>query len=62
MVIRLDRSRETVVVLCSSCPAWRSLQTDLAAAWVAGASHEASVHGAASDATRAGVAYVRRRA
>lgn len=59
-MIRLDRSRESVVVLCTACSSWRSLQTNLADAWVAGAAHESSVHGAAGDATRAGVAYARR--
>jgi hypothetical protein len=62
VVIRLDKSRETVVVLCSHCISWRVLQLDAAAAWAAGAAHETSVHGGATGATRTSVNSSRRRA
>lgn len=44
MTIRLDVSRETAVALCTRCPDWRELRASRAAAWAAGAQHEAAAH------------------
>lgn len=44
MTIRLDKTAETVVILCSQCPGWRELRLTVADAWIAGASHDSRAH------------------
>lgn len=44
VTIRLDSTAHSVVVVCSACP-WRTVVTDRAAGWTAGASHERRTHG-----------------
>jgi hypothetical protein len=44
-VIRLDASARSVVACCASCPSWRELRGDRAAALRAAAQHLEAVHG-----------------
>ena len=44
MAIRLDFTKETVVIVCDKCPYWRALRFDRGTAWQAAADHEQIAH------------------
>lgn len=53
-MIRLDRSKETVVIVCTRCH-YRDIDTDRAAAWARGLAHVRAIHPAdtiAADTAR----------
>lgn len=44
MAIRLDFTKETVVIVCDKCTHWRALRFDRGDAWAAATVHESEAH------------------
>lgn len=62
MTIRLDATAQTVLALCTHCPAWHAgPYGSRAAGWAAGAAHDDAVHPANRQASDA-LAKLRQRA
>lgn len=53
MGIKLDFTKESVVIVCDKCPSWRALRTGRTAAWAAAAEHEKAAHDGEQQATLA---------
>lgn len=43
-MIRLDKTKFTVLVWCTHCPSWRELRGDAEAAYAAGRAHNLAEH------------------
>lgn len=60
MPIRLDFTKETVVIVCDKCPHWRALRFDRETAWQAAAGHQSAAHPGDSQSRLAFGMYRRR--
>lgn len=53
MTIKLDATRESVVVLCTDCPDWWGFAYDRQGGWTEGRKHELRAHPGAVQAKNA---------
>lgn len=53
MGIKLDFTKESVVIICDKCPSWRAIRAGRTAAWAAAAEHEKASHDGEKQATLA---------